>query len=321
MTVHCWLHGLGFNLPWKTNEGFGRMHKQAIWRLIRESVDHRGLTQEKPTGSEWQRALQKDGSWFKVQFPKEQFSVKLSAGFGAFPEVQMYLSSGKLRTKASPSCLLLLPYRTACSSCICSTEGWMSPCLCWHCIPGLEWHCHQLWCSWAELGAPGSWAVTDVFATTAEWAPAVLQGCSVGVTGVKNKNNNTRAGGLQQGMGSWEFLQQCVPGMEMRGKAADQKCWSSCGCGEGAQQSAQVFVCSHADRWSVHKSKPAAFQWWLAGLNAAHSGLKWNSSSLLCWQAADDGCEHDTQFSLPAAHPGLFSGLARKFSSPYQKER
>ena len=33
----CWLfivasilHGLGFNLPWKTNEGFGRMHKLLI---------------------------------------------------------------------------------------------------------------------------------------------------------------------------------------------------------------------------------------------------------------------------------------------------
>lgn len=186
-------------------------------------------------------------------------------------------------------------------------------------VPGLEWHCHQLCCSWAGLGALGSCAVTDVFATTAEQAPAVLHWC-LSHWGEKHKNNNTKAAGLQQGVESWEFLQPCVPGMEMSGKAADQQCWSSCGCREGAQQSAQAFVCSHADRWSVHSSKPAAFQWWLPGLNAAHSGLKWNSSSLLCWQAADDGSEHDTQFSPPAAYPGLCSGLARHLPSPYQKE-
>lgn len=56
------LHELGFNLPWKTNKGFGRIPDQANWRLIRESVDHRGLMQQKPTGCEWQGVLQKDGS-------------------------------------------------------------------------------------------------------------------------------------------------------------------------------------------------------------------------------------------------------------------
>lgn len=40
----------------------------------------------------------------------------------------------------------------------------------------------------------------------------------------EKRKNSTKAGGLQQGMGVWEFLQQCVPGMEMSGTAADQKC-------------------------------------------------------------------------------------------------
>lgn len=31
-------------------------------RLFRESVDHKGLTQEKPTGSKWKGVLQKGGS-------------------------------------------------------------------------------------------------------------------------------------------------------------------------------------------------------------------------------------------------------------------
>lgn len=132
----CWpfivasnLHRLGFNLPWKTNEDFGRIQEQANWGLIGESVDCIGQTRQKPPAYEWQRALQKDDLWFKVQFPKEQFFVKLSRAFGTFPEVQMYLSSGKLRAKASPPCLLLLPYHTACSSCICRTQWWMASCL------------------------------------------------------------------------------------------------------------------------------------------------------------------------------------------------
>lgn len=132
----CWLfivasdlHGLGFNLPWKTNEDFGRIHKQANWGLIGESADRRGQTRQKSTAYEWHGALQKDDLWFKLQFPKEQFFVKLSRAFGTFPEVQMYSSSGKLRAKASPPCFLLLPYHTACSSCVCGTKGWMASCL------------------------------------------------------------------------------------------------------------------------------------------------------------------------------------------------
>lgn len=122
---NCWLflvsftlHELSFNLPWKTNEDF-RIHEQANWGLTEELVDLRGQTQQKPTAYEWQGALQKDDLWFKVQFPKEQFFVKLSRASGTFPEVQMYLSSGKLRLKASPPWLLLLPCHTDCSSCVC----------------------------------------------------------------------------------------------------------------------------------------------------------------------------------------------------------
>lgn len=48
----------------------------------------------------------------------------------------------------------------------------------------------------------------------------------------------------------------------------------------------------------------------LASLSAARSGLERKSKELLFGQAADDGCEHDLQFSLPAAHPGLCSGFA-----------
>lgn len=141
------------------------MYEQANWRLIRESVDHKGLTQEKPTGSKWKGILQKGGSWFKVQFPKKPFSVRLAAGFGAFPEVQMCLSTGKLRIKASPPYLLLLPYHTACSCCICSTEGGWAHACAGIAFPGLGRHCHQLWCSWAGLGALGSCAVTHGFGT------------------------------------------------------------------------------------------------------------------------------------------------------------
>lgn len=59
-------------------------------------------------------------------------------------------------------------------------------------VPGVEWHCHQLWCSCAGLGAQGCCAVTDVFATTAGRAPAVLHWCSVWVTGVKNIKTTTQ---------------------------------------------------------------------------------------------------------------------------------
>lgn len=198
-------------------------------------------------------------------------------------------------------------------------DGWADACP-GTAVPALEWHCHQLWCSWAGLGAQAPVLSQMDLPPQQSGLQPQFTGAQSESPGWKHKNNNAKAGGLQRGMGSWEFLQQCVPGMVMSAKAADQKGWSWCGCRGGSQQSAQALVCSHADRWSVHTSKPAAFQWWLAGLNAAHLGLKWNSSSLLCWQAADDGCKHDTQFSLPAAHPGLCSGLARKFPSPYQKE-
>lgn len=69
------------------------------------------------------------------------------------------------------------------------------------------------------------------------------------------------------------------------------------------------------------KANKLHMKWWLAGLNAAHSCLRWNSSGLLCWQATADICEQVTQFSLPAACPGLSSGLFIKLPSPYQKEK
>lgn len=146
-----------------------------------------------------------------MQFPREQFSVKLSAGFGTFPEVQMYLSSEKMGAKASPPCLLLLPYHAACSSCICSSEGWMGSCLHWDCSPRLGVALPPAVVQLSRAGCPGLLCchrcICHHSRTGSSCASLVL---SLSHWGEKHKNNNTKAGGLQQGMGSWEFFQQRV---------------------------------------------------------------------------------------------------------------
>lgn len=131
----------------------------------------------------------------------------------------MYLSSGKLRAKAShPACFCFPPTQPVPPALAALRDGWADACP-GIAVPGLEWQCHQLWCSWAGLGAQAP-VLSQMYLPPPSCASRVLRLSQRGET----HNNNTKAGGLQQGMGSWEFLQQYVPGMVMSVKAADQKC-------------------------------------------------------------------------------------------------
>lgn len=161
----------------------------------------------------------------------------------------MYLSSEKMGAKASPPCLLLLPYHAACSSCICSSEGWMGSCLHWDCSPRLGVALPPAVVQLSRAGCPGLLCchrcICHHSRTGSSCASLVL---SLSHWGEKHKKQQRKSRWFAARNGKLGVLSTTCPGMEMSGKAADQKCWSSCGCGEGAQQSAQVFVCSHTDR-------------------------------------------------------------------------
>lgn len=294
----------------------------ADWRVSQ----HRGQAQQKPTAWGGREHCRKMTCDLKCYSPKSSSLSSCRGCLVLFQRCRCTRAVGSWELQqVHPACLCFPATEPGSLHLQHQVMDGLTPPL-WLQVLASGLRCHLLHRSWAvwSPGWPQRCRTHRSDATATRWAPAGLPQCSVWVTGVNEKNQKKSQRSAATDMKKWEAGSPCRSvSWEWRWAAHQQV--RNARPREAAEEELSIRLrCLPAptvtDEVSA-KANKLHMKWWLAGLNAAHSCLRWNSSGLLCWQATADICEQVTQFSLPAACPGLSAGLFIKLPSPYQKEK